>query len=223
MLQPMMPRGVIARETTVDPEGLTLLPREEAEIARAVEKRRREYTTVRHLAREALAELGVEAGPILKGDKGQPLWPRGVVGALTHCEGFRGAVVGRSMGVRAIGIDAEPHLPLPDKVLDTVSVESERAVLASRLDDGLAWDRILFCAKEATYKAWFPLTERWLGFEDAEITFTRTDWADAGVSGEFRSHILIDGSVTDGGTPLVAFDGRWRVVDDLILASIAVV
>jgi 4'-phosphopantetheinyl transferase EntD len=31
------------------------------------------------------------------------------------------------------------------------------------------WDRVLFCIKESTYKAWFPLTHRWLGFEDASV------------------------------------------------------
>ncbi|WP_344998151.1 4'-phosphopantetheinyl transferase family protein [Tsukamurella soli] len=216
MLQPMMPRGVVARESTVDADGAVLFPREAAEIERAVEKRRREYTTVRHLAREALAELGIGPVAILKGDRGQPLWPRGVVGALTHCEGFRGAVVGFAMGIRTVGIDAEPHLPLPDGVLGTVSVPAERDALAARPEDGLAWDRLLFCAKEATYKAWFPITGRWLGFEDAEITFERTDWAGSRSAGEasgtFRSRILIDGTASDGGAPLLGFDGRWRIV-----------
>ena len=57
------------------------------------------------------------------------------------------------------------------------------------MPDELHWDRILFCAKEATYKAWFPLTRRWLGFEDAHIIF---DVNSDGISGEFVSQILID-------------------------------
>lgn len=73
-----------------------------------------------------------------------------------------------------LGIDAEPHAPLPDGVLDHTSIEAEREVLATR-DTELHWDRLLFCAKEATYKAWFPITQRWLGFEDAHITFERDD------------------------------------------------
>ena len=28
----------------------------------------------------------------------------------------------------------------------------------------------MFCAKESVYKAWFPMTGRWLGFEDATLT-----------------------------------------------------
>ena len=35
---------------------------------------------------------------------------------------------------------------------------------------GACWDRLLFCAKESVYKAWFPLAKRWLDFQDAAIT-----------------------------------------------------
>jgi len=31
------------------------------------------------------------------------------------------------------------------------------------LPPGPSWDRLLFSAKESVYKAWFPLTGRWLG------------------------------------------------------------
>ncbi len=146
------------------------LPEEEPLIAKSVAKRRNEFITVRYCARQALGELGVAPVPILKGEKGEPCWPDGVVGSLTHCEGFRGAAVGRHEAVRSVGIDAEPHDVLPKGVLDAISLPDERVELQA-LPAGLHWDRILFCAKEATYKAWFPLTRRWLGFEDAHITF----------------------------------------------------
>lgn len=218
----MLPRGVVAREAHRDVEA-PLHPREAAQIAKAVPKRQAEYSTVRHLAREALSELGIGDAVLLKGESGGVDWPRNVVGALTHCDGYRGAVVGYRMGVRTIGIDAEPHLALPEKVLPTVSVESERQVLAERSEDGLHWDRLLFCAKEATYKAWNPITGRWLGFEDAEITFNLTRRDDDVAEGTFVSRILIDGKATDGGAPIASFDGRWTITDGLIVTSIAVV
>jgi 4'-phosphopantetheinyl transferase EntD len=157
--------------------------------------------------------------PILKGDKGEPCWPEGVVGSLTHCEGFRGAAVGRRREVRSVGIDAEPHDVLPKGVLDAVSLPRERTEL-SGLPTGLHWDRILFCAKEATYKAWFPLTHRWLGFEDAHISFDvdALDGDGTGV-GTFRSQILID-PAAESGPPLTTLDGRWSVRDGLALTAI---
>lgn len=204
-------------EVYSDPPGLTPLPEEEPLIAKSVAKRRNEFITVRHCARMALGELGVPPVPILKGDKGEPCWPDGVVGSLTHCTGYRGAVVGRSPAVRSVGIDAEPHDVLPHGVLDAVSLPAERSEIPQAMPTGLHWDRILFCAKEATYKAWFPLTKRWLGFEDAHITF-EADGTDA-TTGQFVSRILIDPEALSG-PPLNELRGRWSVARGLVLTAI---
>ena len=198
-----------------DPPDLMPLPEEAPLVARSVAKRRNEFVTVRHCARIALGEIGVAPVPILKGEKGEPCWPDGVVGSLTHCDGFRGAVVARQGEIRSVGIDAEPHDVLPRGVLDAISLPIERSQL-STLPTGLHWDRILFCAKEATYKAWFPLTHRWLGFEDAHITFTLDS---SGSAGTFRSRILID-PAAEQGPPLAALDGRWSVADGIALTAI---
>lgn len=40
---------------------------------------------------------------------------------------------------------------------------------------GVCWDRVLFCAKETVYKAWFPLTHCWLGFQEASVTIYPDD------------------------------------------------
>ena len=114
-----------------DPPDLAPLPEEEPLIAKSVAKRRNEFITVRYCARLALEELGVPPVPILKGDKGEPCWPDGVVGSLTHCEGFRGAAVGRHDAVRSVGIDAEPHGVLPNGVLDAISLPAERAEIGA--------------------------------------------------------------------------------------------
>ena len=215
LLSGVVPSPVASAELYDDPPQLTPLPEEEPLIARSVAKRRNEFITVRYCARQALGELGLPPVPILKGDKGEPCWPDGVVGSLTHCEGFRGAVVGRSTEVRSVGIDAEPHGVLPKGVLDAISLPAERAELGA-LPAGMHWDRILFCAKEATYKTWYPLTHRWLGFEDAHITFS----VDAtGAGGAFESRILID-PAAESGPPLTALSGRWSVDKGLVLTAI---
>ena len=198
-----------------DPADLAPLPEEEPLIARSVPKRRNEFVTVRHCARVAMEQLGVPPSPILKGEKGEPQWPRGVVGSLTHCDGYRAAVVGRSEVARSVGIDAEPHGVLPDRVLEAISLPDERREIAA-LPGGLYWDRILFCAKEATYKAWFPLTQRWLGFEDAHISF---EVDSDGSAGSFVSRILIDPAARSG-PPLTELSGRWTVAGGLALTAI---
>jgi 4'-phosphopantetheinyl transferase EntD len=218
LMSPVLPddrADLASAELYTDPPGLAALPEEEPLIARSVTKRRNEFITVRHCARIAMSELGVPPVPILKGDKGEPCWPDGVVGSLTHCAGYRGAVVARSTAVRSVGVDAEPHDVLPDGVLDAITLPEERHEIAA-LPEGLHWDRILFCAKEATYKAWYPLTKRWLGFEDAHIVF---DVDAGGTTGDFLSKILIDGAALSG-PPLTALPGRWSVDQDLVLTAI---
>jgi 4'-phosphopantetheinyl transferase EntD len=236
VIEKILSTGVEYAELFSDPPELEPHPSEAALIARAVEKRRREFISVRHCARQAMGKLGVDPAPILKGERGVPLFPRGVVGSLTHCDGYRGAVLGYSMAVRSVGIDAEPHGPLPDGVLDAVSLPAERDWLSTVLEERPAavpnerpaaagndihWDRLLFCAKEATYKAWFPLTHRWLGFEDAHITFALERSGPDGTTGTFHSDLLVPGE-TMSGPPLTSFDGRWLVDDGLVIAAITV-
>lgn len=212
LIASVVPELLPSAELYEDPPGLEPLPEEEPLIAKSVAKRRNEFITVRYCARQALSVLGIPEVPILKGDKGQPLWPDGIVGSMTHTEGFRGAVVGRTGEVRSVGIDAEPHDVLPNGVLKSIALPVERDELDA-LPAGTHWDRLLFCAKETTYKAWFPLTARWLGFEDAHITI--------GPDGTFTSRILVDGRANDG-TVLSAFDGRWIIDKGLILTAIVV-
>lgn len=213
---PDSPQELASAETYDDPPGLTALPEEEPLIAKSVTKRRNEFITARYCARIALGRIGFGPVPILKGDNGEPHWPDGVVGSLTHCTGFRGAVVGRGAQFRSVGIDAEPHDVLPGGVLDAISLPEERREMTAGPLGNLHWDRILFCAKEATYKAWFPLTKRWLGFEDAHITF---DVDGSGSGGGFVSAILIDGTAL-AGPPLTTLSGRWSVRRGLVLTAI---
>ena len=209
MIEEILPPPVVAVDTTGDPAGAVLLPAEEAVISRAVASRRREFTTVRHCARLALARLGLPGTPLLPGERGAPQWPDGVVGSMTHCAGYRAAAVARAAAVRTIGIDAEPHQPLPGGVLPVISLPAERAALTALAAShpGVCWDRLLFCAKESVYKAWFPVTRQWLGFQQAEITIMD--------NGGFEARLLRD------GPPLTSFSGRWLVRDGLVLTAIA--
>lgn len=90
LIASVVPELLPSAELYEDPPGLEPLPEEEPLIAKSVAKRRNEFITVRYCARQALSVLGIPEVPILKGDKGQPLWPDGIVGSMTHTEGFRG-------------------------------------------------------------------------------------------------------------------------------------
>ncbi|HEY2693700.1 MAG TPA: 4'-phosphopantetheinyl transferase superfamily protein [Streptosporangiaceae bacterium] len=212
----ILPPPVAAVEAFEDPPGATLFPEEEAAMARAVPRRRGEFAAGRACARAALAQLGLPAAPILPGPRGAPQWPPGVVGTITHCDGYRASAVAHARDVLTLGLDAEPDGPLPGGVLDAVSLAEERDRLPglAAAAPHVPWDRLLFCAKEAVYKAWFPLAGRWLGFEEAAITF-------APDAGTFTARLLVPGPAV-GGRPLDGFSGRWLARGGLLLAAIAV-
>lgn len=218
MIEEILPARVVAVETFIDPPGVVLFAAEEAVIAPAVDKRRREFTTTRFCARTALARLGQPPLPILPGIGGAPGWPAGIVGSMTHCTGYRAAAVARAADVVTIGVDAEPHEPLPPGVLDAVALESERAHLRAlaAAQPGTWWDRLLFCAKESIYKAWYPLTGRWLDFTEAAVRIP-----DPG-AGTFTANLLVEGP-TVAGRPVTGFVGRWLVRDGLVVTAITVV
>jgi len=211
MLAELLPTDVIAVEIVGDDPTAYLLPDEQHLVARSVDKRRREVTNARTSARRALARLGIAETPIPRGAKGEPLWPAGVVGSITHTTDYYAAAVAHASKVRSIGVDAEVHGVLPEGVLRHIAFGPELDWLAAQPAGPVHWDRLLFSAKESVYKAWFPLTGRWLGFEEAEVTIDET--------GTFAVRILIDGA-THHGPPLTTMSGRWLVRDGLVLTAI---
>ena len=89
--------------------------------------------------------------------------------------------------------------------------EGERRYLASRPDaTGHAAARI--AAKEAVYKAWFPLVGEWLDHQQAEITFDPRD-------GTFVALLARDGLIVDGHQ-VRRLDGRWIRDRGILLTAV---
>ena len=84
----------------------------------------------------------------------------------------------------------------------------------SRASPTMHWSRLLFCAKESVYKAWYPLTGRQLGFEDARLTIDP--------AGTFTAKLLVDGTRIDGGLPLVELHGRFVAARGFIATAVTV-
>ncbi|WP_433360442.1 4'-phosphopantetheinyl transferase family protein [Actinoplanes sp. CA-142083] len=205
MIGELLPPGVAwAERFDDDVAEEELFPEEQAAIARAVPKRRREFATGRWCARQALRDLGLPPTPIVHGERGAPGWPPGVVGTITHCPGYRGAAVAHAGEFLTIGVDAEIDEPLPPGVLDAISLPAEHAQLDR---PGPSWDRLLFSAKESIYKAWFPVARRWLDFTEARVTL-RDD-------GSFAADVLVDG-------PLCSIEGRWMRAGGLLLSAVVI-
>lgn len=217
MIESLLHSGVVACEEYSDLPEEPPFPGEEALVKQAVGSRRREFVTARRCARRALADLGIPAAPILSGDRREPLWPAGIIGSITHCVGYRAAAVARAEHLVGLGIDAEPNGPLPDGIEESVTVADERKRIQelSLRCPTVSWDRLLFSAKESVYKAWYPLTGRQLGFEDADLLIDRE-------SGTFLARILVDGARIDGGAPLREVEGRFTLARGLVLTAVTI-
>jgi 4'-phosphopantetheinyl transferase EntD len=150
-----------------------LRPEEAACIGRAAPRRRSEFGTGRACAREALARLGIHDFPLLVGPSRAPVWPRGVVGSLSHCRGYCGVAVARSDAVLGLGLDVERAEPLERELLERICTAGELERLPELAADPHApdWGKLTFCAKESAYKCYFPLAGVFLGFQDVEIDF----------------------------------------------------
>lgn len=214
MLEGILPECV-AVVATRDEIEVELFPEEEAAVGNAVERRRREFTTARACARAALDRLGLPPQAIPSGERGEPRWPDGIVGSITHCDGYRACAIGRRVDVATVGVDAEPNQSLPEGVLGDIALPEEREWLRGLAGEAgeVHWDRLLFSIKESVYKAWYPLAKRWLGFEDAMVTIDRQ-------GGTFSARLLVPGPVLDR-RELTGFSGRWLVRDGIVMAAIA--
>lgn len=208
--------GFAATEALVGPEGL--LPEERALVAGSSTGRQAEFATGRHCARLALASLSppFDRMPVLADGRGAPVWPVGVVGSITHCPGWTGAVVARtprfapSRGIRALGLDAGPADPLPTGVLEVVSSDDERTGLSAlgRERPGIPWDAVLFSAKEAAFKAWYPLTGILVAHDAVSVELSP--------SGRFRAVVAADDPTGRGAVHRVR--GQWVVGPRVVVA-----
>jgi 4'-phosphopantetheinyl transferase EntD len=192
-----------------------LYPAEAAYVVGARPERKQEFAAGRSAARQAMIDLGGVQAPVPAASDRSPIWPEGLVGSITHAQSVCVAVV--SKDARSIGIDLETTDPLDADLISTICSDAELARIAGRAQQTLA--KLIFCAKEAAYKAQYPLTKALFGFEYFDVTlnlkectFRATFTASAGefdqgavlhgkfaqVAGHFLTAVTLDGPLTTG-------------------------
>jgi 4'-phosphopantetheinyl transferase EntD len=221
--------GVFEGEPVVVEEvwpGQELTPcdaREARQVEHAVAARRLEFAAGRHCARRALLRMGIEGYSLLNGPDRAPIWPAGIVGSITHAgrapdgsSRYCAAVVARSAGVRALGLDVEDDAPLDADLVPLVTTTGERQRL-ERLEsiEGPARNvlaKLIFSAKECFYKAQYPLTRRFLEFDDVEIDLD---------TGRRRFLAIVRGAASVGHA-LARCEGTYAVADARVMTGIVV-
>ena len=161
---------IVAFESSGSVSADTLLPGEAAIVANAVPKRIGEFAAGRACARAALTQLGIGEFELRSAADRSPLWPPGIVGSISHTDGFCGVAAGSSAHVLGLGLDAESRHRVGPDLWRRICTQEERRELAM-LTTVQATERatLIFSAKESFYKAQYPLTRQWLNFADVTV------------------------------------------------------
>jgi 4'-phosphopantetheinyl transferase EntD len=195
-------------------EPAELWPAEQAAISNAGPKRRHEFAAGRILARRALARLGLDNVELGAGPDRVPIWPKGVIGSITHTHAWCAAAVARRKDFAAIGIDVEHLDALDDSLLEHVLTDNERGDI-----EALPWPErgsiasLVFSAKEAAFKAQYSISGQFLDFHAMEVIL---DLA----GGRFRA------TLTTSVEPLLTvghhFSGRFLRQGALVATAVTI-
>lgn len=124
----------------------------------------------RQCAAAALRGLGHEARLEATGPRGEPVWPTGFVGSITHCPGMRLAAAAYARDYVALGVDAEPARPMDPALEPHVLTGRERNWTRSACrKSGSLLPRLLFSAKESVFKCQSVVLGLLLDFLDIEL------------------------------------------------------
>jgi 4'-phosphopantetheinyl transferase EntD len=184
-----------------------LMGTEQVGVADWAPKRRRQFAAGRAAARLALLSLGEPVIAIPKGPDSAPIWPCGIVGSISHCEGFCAAVLSRQDDAASLGFDVETAEPLPGDLHPMIFSPRELSEFEAQSQQrGVDLTKIGFSAKEAFYKCYHPLANRFLDFRDVAVRFVARQ-GEAPSAGQFRIEFVDAASPgADLGTLAV---GRW--------------
>jgi 4'-phosphopantetheinyl transferase EntD len=209
----LFPAGVAVRVAASGSRAAPLSPDEAAAVARAVPARREEFAQGRACAKAALSQLGAPAVSIPQAADRTPIWPKGVLGSITHCAAFCAAAVARIGDVTSLGFDAEVAAAVSDDLRPIIARPDETEAYRGLGRPDVDWHAVAFSAKEALYKSYFVHTGAFLDFHDVRVKFE----AHGVGGGDFRAQLL---NPSKPRADLVeATLGRWLQVNGLIFCA----
>lgn len=175
LLAPLFEDDVAIAATDPTEDQPAPLPEEAEGLSpRTVEKRRREFSAGRAVARQAMVKLSHPPAPILIGKDRAPVWPEGLIGSITHCKTSAMAVVSTSDRYAGLGLDVEEDTPLKPDLWDAICSTREQKWMRQH-DSPAQMGKLIFSAKEAAYKCQYNLSRRYFGFDGMELEFDMTN------------------------------------------------
>lgn len=114
--------------------------------------------------------MGYPASPITTGTFREPLWPKGIIGSITHSQTLALVVVAnKNKAFSGVGIDIETKNGVSSDFVRDLLTDRELTELRTR---GAGWENdvtLIFSAKEAVFKAVNPITNLMIDFNELEI------------------------------------------------------
>ena len=184
---------------------------EDRAIRNAAPLRRDEFAAGRAAARGALATLAIAPVPIPRAADRRPLWPNGIIGSISHTDGIAAAIVGHNQPTAGVGLDIEGDAPLKKELLKYILTRSEAAARKARpLVANSSRCKATFAAKEALFKAIYPITGQFFGFLDANVDLLE--------SGNWTATLCDTAPALPAS--MVISGGKWAAVDGFVIATI---
>lgn len=137
-------------------------------------KRKAEFLAGRYAAKKCFERLGfLTPSPFaLSSDLiGCPLWPKNIVGSISHCHGVAMCAISTPLHVKRLGIDIELYPTTQDAELlaKQVHTQSELTILTRYGFASHLATAIIFSAKESIFKAYYPEVSAYFGFECVQL------------------------------------------------------
>lgn len=130
------------------------------------EARLKTFVLGRYAAHCALKALKREVVPVLRGKKGEPIWPAGIVGSISHKDRIAVAAVGRKEKYKGMGVDIEDlMIALSEKEYSLFCTPTEIQSIRKRQKTPIE----LFSRKEAVLKAYYESFNKLYNWEDIDV------------------------------------------------------
>jgi enterobactin synthetase component D len=177
------------------------------ELMDAQPLRRLQYAAGRYCASRAIEALDPPsaAGIVGRGVAGEPIWPAGIVGSITHSGAFVSAAAAYGSDAAGVGIDTQELLTSERMVhvMPTILSASEvQRATESALGPSL-WTTVAFCAKEALFKCLYPAVGMRFYYAAAEVTSVDP--------GDRTFTIALTETLRPGFEAGTVFDGRFEL------------
>jgi len=179
----------------------------ESLIQSAVVKRKSEFVAGRYCAHQALLPWGMSDSLIGIGEGRCPVWPKGIVGSISHCHSYALAATATTDNLFALGLDVED--PVSEETrhnIQKVVINDNELFLLTRAERPDIAFTLIFSMKESFFKAAYPHVQFFFDF--TAISLTQINWDEGGVLFEVNQPL---GPVFTVGS---VFSGQFRVLEN---------